>query len=183
MMYRKDPKLLKQLQYCEDMGIPLVAIIGEQELRDGVVKLRDAATREEVRMSLQQVSKVFPKSSHSQKALGFPGIPLEVCIVDLADNCFFLLAFCRLISQEKSLLLRSEEGWRPAQLETPLPPSHCLPAKVSSIATGIRIAWQSQAMAVGSLLRRSKQVSKVTCSAIPWLTAAGQTELLCSGTV
>lgn len=63
MMYRKDPKLLKQLQYCEDMGIPLVAIIGEQELRDGVVKLRDVATREEVRMSLQQVSEVFPKGS------------------------------------------------------------------------------------------------------------------------
>lgn len=92
MMYRKDPKLLKQLQYCEDTGIPLVAIIGEQELRDGVVKLRDVATREEVRMSLQQVSEVFPKSSWSQKALGFPGAPLKSCIVDLADKCSFLLA-------------------------------------------------------------------------------------------
>ncbi|NXE99488.1 SYHC protein, partial [Menura novaehollandiae] len=50
MLYKKDPKLLKQLQYCEDMGIPLAAIVGEQELADGVVKLRDVATREEVRM-------------------------------------------------------------------------------------------------------------------------------------
>ncbi|NXR47865.1 SYHC protein, partial [Hippolais icterina] len=50
MLYRKDPKLLKQLQYCEDTGIPLAAIVGEQELADGVVKLRDVATREEVRM-------------------------------------------------------------------------------------------------------------------------------------
>lgn len=49
MLYKKDPTLLKQLQYCEDMGIPLAAIIGEQELSDGVVKLRDVATREEVR--------------------------------------------------------------------------------------------------------------------------------------
>ncbi|XP_035194832.1 histidine--tRNA ligase, cytoplasmic-like [Oxyura jamaicensis] len=48
ILYKKDPKLLKQLQYCEDMGIPLAAIIGEQELSDGVVKLRDIATREEV---------------------------------------------------------------------------------------------------------------------------------------
>ncbi|NXP29445.1 SYHC protein, partial [Scytalopus superciliaris] len=50
MLYRKDPKLLKQLQYCEDTGIPLAAIVGEQELADGVVKLRDVSTREEVRM-------------------------------------------------------------------------------------------------------------------------------------
>ncbi|KAK4814763.1 hypothetical protein QYF61_026740 [Mycteria americana] len=48
MLYKKDPKLLKQLQYCEDMGIPLAAIVGEQELTDGVIKLRDVATREEV---------------------------------------------------------------------------------------------------------------------------------------
>ncbi|KFV70766.1 Histidine--tRNA ligase, cytoplasmic, partial [Dryobates pubescens] len=50
MLYRKDPKLLKQLQYCEDTGIPLAAIVGEQELADGVVKLRDVSTRQEVRM-------------------------------------------------------------------------------------------------------------------------------------
>uniref|UniRef100_A0A8C5ILV2 histidine--tRNA ligase n=1 Tax=Junco hyemalis TaxID=40217 RepID=A0A8C5ILV2_JUNHY len=48
MLYKKDPKLLKQLQYCEDTGIPLAAIVGEQELADGVVKLRDVATRKEV---------------------------------------------------------------------------------------------------------------------------------------
>ncbi|KFP81270.1 Histidine--tRNA ligase, cytoplasmic, partial [Acanthisitta chloris] len=50
MLYKKDPKLLKQLQYCEDTGIPLAAIVGEQELADGVVKLRDVTTREEVRV-------------------------------------------------------------------------------------------------------------------------------------
>uniref|UniRef100_A0A8U7P5L9 histidine--tRNA ligase n=1 Tax=Corvus moneduloides TaxID=1196302 RepID=A0A8U7P5L9_CORMO len=48
MLYKKDPKLLKQLQYCEDTGIPLAAIVGEQELADRVVKLRDVATREQV---------------------------------------------------------------------------------------------------------------------------------------
>ncbi|NXD54463.1 SYHC protein, partial [Corvus moneduloides] len=48
MLYKKNPKLLNQLQYCEDTGIPLVAIVGEQELKDGVVKLRIVATREEI---------------------------------------------------------------------------------------------------------------------------------------
>lgn len=51
VMYKKNPKLLSQLQHCEESGIPLVAILGEQELKDGVVKLRVVATREEVRLT------------------------------------------------------------------------------------------------------------------------------------
>lgn len=47
-MYKSNPKLLSQLQYCEESGIPLVAILGEQELKNGVVKLRNVATRDEV---------------------------------------------------------------------------------------------------------------------------------------
>ncbi|XP_023273605.1 histidine--tRNA ligase, cytoplasmic isoform X2 [Seriola lalandi dorsalis] len=47
VMYKKNPKLLSQLQHCEESGIPLVAILGEQELKDGVVKLRVVSTREE----------------------------------------------------------------------------------------------------------------------------------------
>ncbi|XP_022348741.1 histidine--tRNA ligase, cytoplasmic isoform X3 [Enhydra lutris kenyoni] len=48
LLYKKNPKLLNQLQYCEEAGIPLVVIIGEQELKDGVIKLRSVASREEV---------------------------------------------------------------------------------------------------------------------------------------
>ncbi|XP_075869778.1 histidine--tRNA ligase isoform X2 [Nelusetta ayraudi] len=51
VLYKKNPKLLSQLQHCEESGIPLVAILGEQELKDGVVKLRDVATREEADVS------------------------------------------------------------------------------------------------------------------------------------
>ena len=51
VLYKRNPKLLSQLQHCEDTGIPLVAILGEQELRDGVVKLRNVANREEVSSS------------------------------------------------------------------------------------------------------------------------------------
>lgn len=45
---KKNPKILDQLQYCEDKGIPAVAIIGEDEISKNVVKLRDVKTRNEV---------------------------------------------------------------------------------------------------------------------------------------
>ncbi|KAG8133062.1 putative Histidyl-tRNA synthetase protein [Naja naja] len=48
MLYKKNPRLLEQLQYCEETGIPLAVIVGEQELNDGIVKLRDVVTRKEV---------------------------------------------------------------------------------------------------------------------------------------
>merc|ERR1711884_126850 len=46
--YKKNPKMLSQLQYCEEEKIPFAIIIGESELQQGVVKLRTVATREEV---------------------------------------------------------------------------------------------------------------------------------------
>ncbi|VDO96224.1 unnamed protein product [Soboliphyme baturini] len=46
--YKANPRLLDQLQYCEDRGIPYALIIGESELQKGVVKLRHISTREEV---------------------------------------------------------------------------------------------------------------------------------------
>ncbi|KAM8973639.1 histidine--tRNA ligase, cytoplasmic-like [Pelodytes ibericus] len=55
ILYKEHPKFLSQLNYCEEKGIPLVAIIGEQELKDGVVKLRVVATREEVIVSSENV--------------------------------------------------------------------------------------------------------------------------------
>lgn len=39
--------MLNQLQYCEERKIPLVIIIGEFELENGIVKIRDVKTREE----------------------------------------------------------------------------------------------------------------------------------------
>merc|ERR1712241_1021184 len=46
--YKKNPKMLNQLQYCEDNGIPLAVVLGESEIAGGVVKLRDIITRAEV---------------------------------------------------------------------------------------------------------------------------------------
>ncbi len=47
--YKKNPKLLQQFHYCEEHRIPLAVVIGESEIQAGVVKLRNVATREEVR--------------------------------------------------------------------------------------------------------------------------------------
>ncbi|XP_038627348.1 histidine--tRNA ligase, cytoplasmic [Tachyglossus aculeatus] len=55
LLYKNNPKLLNQLQYCEETGIPLVAIVGEQELKDGVVKLRTVASREEVNVHREKL--------------------------------------------------------------------------------------------------------------------------------
>eukprot|EP00088_Acartia_fossae_P037189 TRINITY_DN3835_c0_g1_i10.p1 TRINITY_DN3835_c0_g1~~TRINITY_DN3835_c0_g1_i10.p1 ORF type:complete len:530 (+),score=145.81 TRINITY_DN3835_c0_g1_i10:66-1655(+) len=46
--YKKNPKMLNQLQTCEDTGIPLAVVIGESEIAAGIVKLRSIANREEV---------------------------------------------------------------------------------------------------------------------------------------
>ncbi|XP_006891211.1 PREDICTED: probable histidine--tRNA ligase, mitochondrial isoform X2 [Elephantulus edwardii] len=53
LLYKNNPKLLTQLHYCEDMGIPLMVIIGEQEMKDGVITLRSVASRKEVAIKRQ----------------------------------------------------------------------------------------------------------------------------------
>ena len=46
--YKKNPKALDQFQYCETNGIPLALIIGQSEIENNFVKLRNIATRAEV---------------------------------------------------------------------------------------------------------------------------------------
>lgn len=45
--YKLNPKLLVQLQYCEEHQIPLAIVIGQSELQNNVVKIRDVVTRVE----------------------------------------------------------------------------------------------------------------------------------------
>jgi histidyl-tRNA synthetase len=45
--YKASPKLLTQLQYCELMGIPLAIVIGDGEIQNNVVKIRNVAARTE----------------------------------------------------------------------------------------------------------------------------------------
>lgn len=53
--YKKNPKLLAQLQYCEEMSIPFAVIIGGSELEKGVVKLRNVSTREELEIPREKI--------------------------------------------------------------------------------------------------------------------------------
>jgi histidyl-tRNA synthetase len=52
MAFKRNPKSLDQFQYCEKNQVELCVIIGDSELKAGVVKIRDVATREEVRFFL-----------------------------------------------------------------------------------------------------------------------------------
>jgi len=53
--YKKNAKLLNQLQYCEEEAIPYALVIGESEIEQGVVKLRTITTREEVEIPRDQL--------------------------------------------------------------------------------------------------------------------------------
>ena len=48
MAYKKDPKFLNQIQYCEQASVPMVVIVGGEEKEKGGVKLRDVAKQVEV---------------------------------------------------------------------------------------------------------------------------------------
>jgi histidyl-tRNA synthetase len=52
MAFKRNPKMLDQLQYCEKNQVELCVIIGDSELKAGIVKIRDVATREEVSLFL-----------------------------------------------------------------------------------------------------------------------------------
>lgn len=53
--YKRNPKLLDQLQYCEERNIPLAIVIGESELQRGIVKLRVIETRQEIEVARDQM--------------------------------------------------------------------------------------------------------------------------------
>ena len=50
--YRINPKFLNQIQYCEDNGIPVAVVIGEDEISKNIVKIRNVATKAEVQLAL-----------------------------------------------------------------------------------------------------------------------------------
>lgn len=56
--YKKSPKMLSQLQYCEENGIPLAVILGTGEIERGVVKLRVIASREETEVPRERLAEV-----------------------------------------------------------------------------------------------------------------------------
>lgn len=59
--YKQNPKLLAQLQYCEENQIPFAVILGDSELDRGVVKLREVATRSEVEIQRENIAEEIRK--------------------------------------------------------------------------------------------------------------------------
>lgn len=47
MALKANPKMLDQMQYCEEHNIPLAVIVGERELEEGILKVRSVPTRVE----------------------------------------------------------------------------------------------------------------------------------------
>jgi len=47
----------KNFQYADSQGIPFVAVIGEDELRDGVISLKELATRNEEKITVEEAIK------------------------------------------------------------------------------------------------------------------------------
>ena len=66
MSYKANPKLLAQLQTCEEQGIPWVIVIGQSELEKGVVKLRNVTSREEVEVERANLTQVLKKQLNSE---------------------------------------------------------------------------------------------------------------------
>ena len=48
MLYKNNPKMLNQFQYCEREQVPYLVIVGEDEKAKGGVKVRHVTSREEV---------------------------------------------------------------------------------------------------------------------------------------
>lgn len=67
--YKKNPKLLQQLQYCEDNGIPWVVIVGEVEIEKSVVKLREVSTRKEEEVERIQLGEVLKEKIQSTTSI------------------------------------------------------------------------------------------------------------------
>lgn len=53
--YKQNPKLLAQLQFCEEKQIPFALILGDGELEQGLVKLREVTSRQEELIQLDNL--------------------------------------------------------------------------------------------------------------------------------
>lgn len=62
MYYKRNPKLLSQFQFCEEQQVPFLAILGDEELSRGEVKIRNSKTREEVMVKREELAHVIKRS-------------------------------------------------------------------------------------------------------------------------
>ncbi|XP_061402201.1 histidine--tRNA ligase, cytoplasmic [Musca vetustissima] len=63
--YKLNPKLLAQLQHCEEQQIPLAVVFGDSELEKGIVKLREVTTRKEEDIAVTELANEIKKRLRS----------------------------------------------------------------------------------------------------------------------
>ena len=54
-IYPTDAKMKKQMKHANDRSIPFVALVGEQELRNGLIQLKNMETGEQEEVSLEEL--------------------------------------------------------------------------------------------------------------------------------
>lgn len=59
--FKKNPKMLQQIEYCEKHKIPYAIVIGDRELQNNVVKIRTISTREEIEIPNNELENEIKK--------------------------------------------------------------------------------------------------------------------------
>ncbi|MBE6308959.1 MAG: hypothetical protein E7087_06655 [Bacteroidales bacterium] len=54
-LFPSSDKMKKQMGYANNHSIPYVAIIGEQEMNDGTIAVKDMATGEQKQMNVEEL--------------------------------------------------------------------------------------------------------------------------------
>ena len=68
--YKSNPKLLQQLQYCEEMTIPWVVVIGEDEVKAGILKIRNTTSRDEEEVKREDLVSQLSKRILNSSSVG-----------------------------------------------------------------------------------------------------------------
>jgi histidyl-tRNA synthetase len=58
-IFPEAAKMKKQLEYASRKNIPFTAIIGEKEMSDGTIQLKNMATGEQQEMTEEEVKKIL----------------------------------------------------------------------------------------------------------------------------
>lgn len=61
-LYPKAVKMQKQMKYANDIQVPYVAIVGEEELSEGLIQFKNMQTGEQEEMSIEEISMLLAKA-------------------------------------------------------------------------------------------------------------------------
>ena len=60
-VYPEVDKLGKQFKYADSIGVPFVCVLGDDEIREGKVKLKNMATGEETKLAANEIAAIIKK--------------------------------------------------------------------------------------------------------------------------